>query len=66
MDKKTKTYPFGEIEFFDQLEEHAWDQIHDGMLPIMDLYLDPTVTDIFINRYDNIYTSVGNAANLLI
>ncbi|OXK85106.1 type II/IV secretion system protein, partial [Escherichia coli] len=59
MDKKTKTYPFGEIEFFDQLEEHAWDQIHDGMLPIMDLYLDPTVTDIFINRYDNIYTSVN-------
>lgn len=25
----------------------------------MDLYLDPTVTDIFINRYDNIYTSVN-------
>lgn len=54
-----KVYPFGEIEFFDVLEENAWDQIHDGMLPIMSLYHDPDVTDIFINRYDNIWKQIN-------
>ncbi|EPA0315799.1 ATPase, T2SS/T4P/T4SS family [Klebsiella aerogenes] len=54
-----KVYPFGEIEFFDPIEENSWDQIHDGMLPIMSLYHDPDVTDVFINRYDNIWKQVN-------
>lgn len=54
-----REYPFGEIECFTDIEACAWDQVHDEMLPIMSLYNDPDVTDIMINRYDNIWKVVG-------
>lgn len=54
-----REYPFGHIECFSTIEANAWDQVHDEMLPVMSLYHDPDVTDIMVNRYDNIWKIVG-------
>lgn len=47
-------YPFGYID--DTFEEaiQKWNLIHDELLPIMHLYKDPSITDIFVDRYDDI------------
>lgn len=47
-------YPFGYVD--DSYEEaiQRWNLIHDEMLPIMALYKDPSITDIFVDRYDDI------------
>ncbi|NIH07049.1 ATPase, T2SS/T4P/T4SS family [Providencia rettgeri] len=54
-----REYPFGQVECFSDMIACAWDQVHDEMLPIMSLYNDPDVTDIMVNRYDNIWKVVG-------
>lgn len=50
-----KEYVFGKVEVFDNLDACAWDQVHDEMMPILDLYKDDSVTDININRYNEIW-----------
>ncbi|MGE1110070.1 hypothetical protein ACQJ2X_29695, partial [Bacillus wiedmannii] len=47
-------YPFGYVD--DTFEEaiKSWNLIHDELLPIMHLYKDPSITDIFVDRYDDI------------
>lgn len=50
-----KEYIFGKVEVFDDIDGCAWDQVHDEMMPIISLYKDDSITDININRYDEIW-----------
>lgn len=47
-------YPFGYVDDANKEAINEWNLIHDEMLPIMDLYKSSDVTDIFVDRYDNI------------
>ncbi|ERK05605.1 Type II/IV secretion system ATP hydrolase TadA/VirB11/CpaF, TadA subfamily [Serratia fonticola AU-P3(3)] len=47
-------YPFGYVSDDDTTGVRRWNLIHDEMLPVLDLYSQPDVTDIFVDRYDKI------------
>lgn len=47
-------YPFGYIDSTNNDSITKWNLVHDEMIPIMDLYKDTSITDIFIDRYDKI------------
>lgn len=47
-------YPFGYIDSNNNDSITKWDLVHDEMIPIMDLYKDSSITDIFVDRYDKI------------
>ncbi|NQD63308.1 CpaF family protein [Enterobacter sp. CM29] len=47
-------YPFGYVDDENKEAIKEWNLIHDEMLPIMELYKSPDITDIFVDRYDNI------------
>ncbi|EBQ7118543.1 CpaF family protein [Salmonella enterica] len=52
---KGKEYPFGYVEFLHSQQQNEYDNIEHDMFPIIDLYTDDDVTDIFINEYNNIW-----------
>ncbi|TDN48077.1 ATPase, T2SS/T4P/T4SS family [Scandinavium goeteborgense] len=47
-------YPFGFVDDSNVAKITAWNIVHDEMLPIMKLYTDPSVTDIFVDRYNKV------------
>lgn len=47
-------YPFGYVDSTNRDSITKWNLVHDEMIPIMDLYKDPSITDIFVDRYDKI------------
>ncbi|EIX9714747.1 CpaF family protein [Salmonella enterica] len=51
-------FPFGDIPD-DSPKLSAWKLVHDEMLPILGLYKDPTVTDIFVDRFDRVSVMRG-------
>ncbi|EMH0087422.1 CpaF family protein [Proteus mirabilis] len=60
---KGKHYPFGYVEFLNNQQKNEYDNIEHDMYPIIDLYNDKDVTDIFINTYNNIWV-VKNGQNI--
>ncbi|EAQ9840291.1 TPA: CpaF family protein [Klebsiella pneumoniae] len=47
-------YPFGYIPDEDKTGIKRWNLIHDEMMPILGLYKQSDITDIFVDRYDKI------------
>lgn len=47
-------YPFGYVDDRNEEAIKQWNLIHDEMLPIMELYKSHEVTDIFVDRYDEV------------
>lgn len=52
-----KKFIFGDVP---ESQATTWQIVEDYMTPIKEYYTDPEVTDIMINRYDNVYVSKNN------
>ena len=54
---KMVNFIFGEVP---ESQKTLWQIVEDYMSPIKEYYTNPDVTDIMINRYDNVYVSIDN------